>query len=231
MDAVECRSGDAAKKGAAFVFDRRANKVVNIDVDPVSGTIGLAALGGFSWVHVLFEAMGGELDFVGDKALDDIATCSGCGTEVGWTLCPAHLEGRWDNNANRVSWRIRHDVGKISYAGFRTSIRQNPSERSILDSITTSSASKPLRRMRTLRKTLPISRTSASGAMRVVVVLFTPGWSGCGWELARVLRSRYTGKDRSRISRPLRSFCGTTASGEILRLDGRSFWTSDQSIM
>jgi hypothetical protein len=83
MDAAESRSGDAAKKGTAFVFDRRANKVVNVDVDPVSGTIGLAAgLGRFGWVHVVFEAMGRELDFVGDKALDDVATCFGCGTEV-----------------------------------------------------------------------------------------------------------------------------------------------------
>jgi hypothetical protein len=82
MDAVKSRSGDAAKKGAAFVFDRRANKVVNVDVDPVSGTIGLAALGGFGWVHVVFEAMGRELDFGGDESLDDVATCFGCGTEV-----------------------------------------------------------------------------------------------------------------------------------------------------
>jgi hypothetical protein len=80
MDAVESRSGDVAKKGAAFVFDRRANKAVNVDVDPVSGTIRLAALGGFGWVHVVFETMGRELDFVGDELLDDVATCFGCGT-------------------------------------------------------------------------------------------------------------------------------------------------------
>jgi hypothetical protein len=38
MDAVKSRSGDAAKK------DRRTNKVVNVDVDPVSGTIYLLRL-------------------------------------------------------------------------------------------------------------------------------------------------------------------------------------------
>ncbi len=81
MDDVDSHSGDAAKKGAAFVFDRCANKVVNVDVDSVSGTIGLAALGGFGWVHVVFEVMGRELDFGGDESLDDVATCFGCGTE------------------------------------------------------------------------------------------------------------------------------------------------------
>jgi hypothetical protein len=44
VDAVECHSGDAAQKGAAFIFDGNANKVVGVDIDSVSGTIGLAAL-------------------------------------------------------------------------------------------------------------------------------------------------------------------------------------------
>jgi hypothetical protein len=46
-------------------------------------------------------------------------------------------------------------------------------------SITTSSAYESFRRLRTRRKTFPISQTSLSGA-RPVVVSFTPSWIGCG---------------------------------------------------
>jgi hypothetical protein len=76
VNAMECLSSDAAKQGGTFIFDRRPNEVVNVDVDPVSGTIGFAAFCGFGRVHILFEAMRGKPDFVGDK----VVTCFSCGT-------------------------------------------------------------------------------------------------------------------------------------------------------
>eukprot|EP00978_Attheya_sp_CCMP212_P023784 scaffold73576_cov56-Attheya_sp.AAC.8 len=119
------------------------------------------------------------------------------------------------------------DLGESgnTYAKFQassasTTILQKPSDKSIfLEKFMVSPAGTSNIKSKILRKTLPSSFTGFSSANRVVVSL-TAAWMTRPSFRLDCWDFKWTGKDRSRMSRPRRFLWGTTARGDTFSLDG-----------
>ena len=113
MDAMQGCTSDAAEQGAAFVFNSCSDKIINIDEDSMSGTVGFATLCRLGWMHVLLKAVGRQLYLVGNQALDYVVCRFGGSAKIRRALGPAHLKGGGDNDANWVAWRIGNNITKV----------------------------------------------------------------------------------------------------------------------